>query len=47
MYNLILTEEELAIILRALNVFQYDYSFISEQQFDIATNIITKIDNLL
>ena len=47
MYNLTLTEEEMAIILNALGIFQYYCPFTNNEQFDIATNIMTKIDNLL
>ena len=47
MYRLELTEEEIAIILQALGHYQWSNPYVSQEQFDIAEEIKTKIDNIL
>lgn len=47
MYNLNLTEEEIAIILNALGHFQYNNPYITIETYNIADNIKNKIDEIL
>lgn len=47
MYNLILTEEEVVIILQALGYYQYNNSHITEEIFSITNNVMDKIDEIL
>ena len=47
MYNLILTEEEISIILQALSYYQFNNPYITEQTFNIGRNITNKIDEIL
>ena len=47
MYNLNLTEEELAIIMRALRVFQFNCPFTKQNEFDIAENVFMKISEVV
>lgn len=47
MYNLVLTEEEISIILQALSYYQFNNPYITEQTFDIANNVTEKIDKIL
>ena len=47
MYDLQLTEDEISIILQALNYFQYENPYITEEQYDIANNVTNKIDYMI
>lgn len=47
MYELNLTETEVAIIMQALSYYQYNNVHISEEQYDIAENILNKIDEII
>lgn len=47
MYNLLLTEEEVSIILQALSYFNFNNPYITEQTFDISNKITEKIDEIL
>lgn len=47
MYNLVLTEEEVSIILQALSYYQFNNPYITEQTFNIANSITEKIDEIL
>ena len=47
MYKLNLTEEEIAIIMQALSHYQFDNPFTTEEQYQIAQNVINKIDKIL
>jgi hypothetical protein len=47
MYRLELTEEEIAIMLQALSHYQYNNPHISEEQWDIANQVVEKIDSVI
>jgi hypothetical protein len=47
MYRLELTEEEVAIILQALNNYTDISEHITQEQWDIANEVMNKIDNIL
>lgn len=47
MYRLELTEEEVAIILQALSHYQYNNPHISEEQWNIANQVVEKIDGVI
>ena len=48
MYNLTnLIEEQVSIILQALTLFQYENSYISNEQFEIANSVVEKIDEII
>lgn len=47
MYYLKFTEEEIAIILQAIQKYEYDNIYITEEQFNIAENVIAKIDEVI
>ena len=47
MYNLSLTEEELAIVMQALGRYQYNNNYITEKTFSIAGDVMEKIDKIL
>ena len=44
MYRLELTEDEIAIILQALDNYMYNNGRISEEQWEIANQVVEKID---
>ena len=47
MFNLILTEEEVAIVLQALGHYQYNNPYITQETFSLADNVRNKIDEIL
>ena len=47
MYELNLTETEIAIVMQALSHYQYNNAHVTEEQYDIAENILNKIDEIL
>lgn len=47
MYELNLTETEIAIMMQALSHCQYNNIHVSEEQYDIAENILNKIDEII
>lgn len=47
MYNLSLTEEEIAIILRGLGHLQYNNPYIDQTTYDIAESVKNKIDEII
>lgn len=47
MYNLVLTEEEVSIILQALSYYQFNNPYITEKTFNIGRIITNKIDEIL
>jgi hypothetical protein len=47
MYELNLTETEIAIVMQALSHYQYNNVHVSEEQYDIAENILNKIDEII
>lgn len=47
MYRLELTEEEIAIILQALGHYQWNNPYISQGQWDIANQVVEKIDGVI
>ena len=48
MYNLLnLTEEEVSIILQALKYYQYNNSYINQELYNIAENVVEKIVNII
>ena len=48
MYNLTsLSEEQVAIILQAIEYYRYNNEYITQEQWDIADTIIEKIEDLI
>ena len=47
MYRFELTEEEIAIMLQALSHYQYTNAYISEEQWNIANQVVEKIDSVI
>ena len=47
MYRLELTEEEIAIILQALNNYTDISEYITQEQWDIANEVMNKIDKII
>ena len=47
MYRFELTEEEVAIMLQALGCYMYDNSRVSQHQWDIANQVVEKIDGVI
>ena len=48
MYHLLnLTEEQVSIIMQALQYWQYNYRHINLEQWDIAETVIAKIDDII
>ena len=47
MYTLILSEEELAIMMRALAFYQYDCPYCKNHEYNIADSVLTKANDLI
>lgn len=47
MYSLVLTEEDVSIILQALDFFEEHNIHLREQHYNIINNIRTKVDEIL
>ena len=47
MYKLNLTEEEIAIIMQALSYYQFDNPHTTAKQYQIALNVMNKIDEII
>lgn len=47
MYELKLTETEIAIIMQALSHYQFDNPFVTAEQYQIAQNVMNKIDEII
>ena len=47
MYRFELTEEEAAITLQAFSHYQYNNPYITQEQWDIANQVVEKIDSVI
>lgn len=48
MYHLLnLTEEQVSIIMQALQYYRYNNQYVTSEQWDIANSVVEKIDEII